>query len=420
MPYRWARHRVYDAAGNDKTGRAAISLLAVARAAAEETLQGSPMASAWLKLFRTQLSEGDNHWLRWRGDFAESAELRRAYSGLYGRFFARALLTDHLGLSRFLSLKRNGLQISNSVRIERTTKGDIPDWIAWDDRNARFVLCEAKGSLSATDFLKRGIPNCVRDGKKQFGRVECFDRRRRINLSAWVAASRWATEERKGGPVTILWDPPADDRPFDEEEAARHRAAIGHAWLESIAPSLGWNSAEALQSSERRREALVVRVKPGPVPPDREWPASDDEFDMDVLLPPDLRVQSVAFTERGGMRRSIEARDELTESELYPDRSLLDRPEHEKDDHEQQYILSLITRFGIRPLRTASDIADLLHAQEQAVRLEEPAMVVGLPVGVDPSQRDTIIWRDEGGIAAKGGLAIFDLRMAEILKFGEG
>ena len=71
-------------------------------------------------------------------------------------------------------------------------------------------------------------------------------------------------------------------------------------------------------------------------------------------------------------------------------------------------------------MRTASDFGDVLRAQKQAVRIEEPAMVVGLPVGLDPSQRDTIIWRDEGGIAAKGGLAIFDLRMAEIIKFGEG
>ena len=100
--YRWSRHRTHDGAGNDSIGLAPISLWWVARAAAEETLQGAPLVAAWLKLFREHLSVGDRYWLRWRGDLAESAELRRAYSGLYGRFFARALLSEHLGFSRFL------------------------------------------------------------------------------------------------------------------------------------------------------------------------------------------------------------------------------------------------------------------------------------------------------------------------------
>ena len=36
--YRWTRHRVFDASGNDKKGHAAISMWWIARAAAEEDL----------------------------------------------------------------------------------------------------------------------------------------------------------------------------------------------------------------------------------------------------------------------------------------------------------------------------------------------------------------------------------------------
>ncbi|HYJ84149.1 MAG TPA: hypothetical protein VEW26_15050, partial [Allosphingosinicella sp.] len=250
MSYRWARHRVFDEQGKDKTGLAAISLWWMARAAAEETLQGSPLVAAWLKLFATQLSTADTYWLRWRGDLAESAELRRAYSGLYGRFVARALLERHLGLSRFISLGRNGVDIPGSAKVLRVHTGDIPDWIAWDERNARFVLGEAKGSLTGTDFLAQDGPKCVHSGKEQFERVQTYVSGRLIEPGRWVAATRWATDERNGYPVTVLWDPPVDERPFSEEEAERHRLAIGRAWFDSIAPGFGLDNAEDLIGGE--------------------------------------------------------------------------------------------------------------------------------------------------------------------------
>lgn len=210
----------------------------LARAAAEETMQGSPLAPAWLKLFRTHLSEDDPYWLRWRGDLAESAELRRAYSGLYGRFFARALLSNHLGLTNFTSLMRNGVQVG-TVLVERTRRGDIPDWIAWDDANSRFVLCEAKGSLASKDFLEPRGPKCARDGKKQFSRVRTLEGTRIIHPSQWVAATRWATDDRDGDPITLLWDPPVDETTFGAREAKIHRTAMTRAWLDSLAPALG-------------------------------------------------------------------------------------------------------------------------------------------------------------------------------------
>ena len=117
-------------------------------------------------------------------DLAESAELRRTYSD--GRFVARALLTHHLGFTRFLSLKRNGLEVQGSVKVERTNGRDIPDWLAWDDRHSRFVLGEAKGSLTAADFLSPGMPKCVGNGKDQFDRVRTCKRGRIIHPARWV------------------------------------------------------------------------------------------------------------------------------------------------------------------------------------------------------------------------------------------
>ncbi|TCQ02690.1 hypothetical protein C8J34_11654 [Rhizobium sp. PP-F2F-G36] len=301
--YRWTKHKVVDAAGNRSVGDVPISLWWLARAAAEETLQGSPMVSAWLTLFRSHLNSTELHELRWNGDLAESAELRRSYSGLYGRFMARALLTHHLGLSRFVSLKRNGISLPGSIAVTRNAAGDIPDWLAWDSRNNRFALCEAKGSLTANDFLTRDPPRCVADGKKQFRRVSSAISGRVTHPAEWVAASRWSTDQRGGPPITLLWDPPVSDTPFEPEEADRHREAITRAWLDSIGPGFGLANANEVLATAEKDHTVVVRAKPGPVPESRDWPLGGgfgvDETDItdDVIVstdaPLDLGLRTI-------------------------------------------------------------------------------------------------------------------------------
>lgn len=423
MSYRWTQHRVFDEQGNDKSGLAAISLWRVARAAAEETLQGAPLVAAWLKLFATQLSEFDTYWLRWRGDLAESAELRRAYSGLYGRFFARALLEHHLGLSSFISLKRNGISIPGSAMVVRTHRGDIPDWIAWDERNLRFVLGEAKGSLTGTDFLAGGGPKCIEAGKQQFERVETHVSGRVVEPGRWVAATRWATDERNGYPITVLWDPPVDKEPFSGEEAERHRTAIARAWLDSIAPGFGWQNADDLITGDRTDRIVLIHAPPEQDSPDATWPAAEQEADAPEYLnrsasqgrPPTLRASTLRTGELIH-RRFV---DDLGESILYHDRSILESPEKERVPHEGAYVAALITRFGIRPLRTTEEFEALQRAQERAQSLEEPAMIIGLPSDFSPATSpDANTWLSGAGIASAGRLALFDLRSVSVKPAG--
>jgi hypothetical protein len=407
--YRWTTHRLYEGPGKDYSGDAPISLWRIARCAAEETLQGSPLASAWLKLFRTQLSGGDKYWLRWSGDFAESAELRRAYSGLYGRFFARALLSHHLGHSRFVSLKRNGVTIPGSVSVNRSMKGDIPDWIAWDDASSRFVLCEAKGSLTAKDFLVKGGPQCVLEGKKQFTRVEVIDGTTVVKPLKWVAATRWATEARKGNPITVLWDPPTDGEPFSAADASRHRKAITMAWLDSIAPGLGWSRGDELISNDRAREALIVRASPGPMPEDKDWtpPIGGDGSSQISSGMTSIGVSSQVSDEPVLPR--------LETSDVYAGTQLLAPPKPEKSPLKRGFLAAIVTRFGVRPVRYAGDFEFLQREQERARNLEEPAMLVGIPLNLDPGRRPTRdAWIDGAGISAVGDLAVFDLRQVEV------
>ncbi len=407
MAYRWTMHRVYDAAGSDTSGPSPLSLWWLARAAAEETLQGSPLAASWLKLFRGHLSASETYWLQWAEDLAQSAELRRTYSGLYGRFTARALLTAHLGLSRFISLGRNGVEVPGSISVERIKKGDIPDWIAWDDRAARHVLCEAKGSLTANDFLGTGPPKCVVEGKAQFDRVHCSGPTGTLSPARWVAASRWATELRGGQATTLLWDPPSDHEPLPEELARRSREAMTRAWLDSLAPALGWRDASELLSGEREGSAVIVRAKPGPIPHEADWPLANTSEAAD-LAGARARAESTP-------RIVTQVATTLSTSALYQADWVSQERPSEKVALERRFVSALVTPYGVRPIRGAADVEELLRARDRAQTLEQPAMLVGIPLGLDPAAAlSDDLWLDGAGIARSQDLAVFDLRRIDV------
>jgi len=394
--YRWTQHRVFDAAGNDSIVLEPLSLWWVARAAAEETLQGGALVSGWLKLFKTQLSLTERVYLRWRGDLAESAEVRRAYSGLYGRFMARALLSRHLGLTRFIPLKRELTAIDGSVVVRRNGAGDIPDWLAWDGRHLRFALCEAKGSLTSNDFLGPGCPKCVSNGKSQFSRVVVEDGTSILQPIQWVAATRWSTDRRSVVPVTVLWDPPTQYDPFTPEQAKRHQAAIGRAWLESIAPGMGWRSAADLLSGDRVSAAVNVRAEPALVSTEDDWPETDEDTDS-------------GLTSFHGATSSAR--------EFVPERLQREREQEGQaiSVHEGEYLVAVVTRFGIRPVRSRGEFETLQREQDRALAREEPAMLVALPLGYDfDTGPDEKTWISEAGIAKENDLAIFDLRRIKV------
>lgn len=447
---RWTKHKTVDAAGNHAESDTPIDIWRIAQAAAEETLQGSPMAPAWLTLFRSHLSSNELRLLRWSSDLAESAELRRTYSGLYGRFVARALLTHHLKLSRFVSLNRSGIDLDNSLRVRRQSHGDIPDWLAWDEVNHRFVLCEAKGSLTANDFLGVGTPKCILEGKRQFERVRSELGGRPYKPGQWVAATRWSTDERKVQPVTLLWDPPVTEHAFEPEEAAQHKEAISRAWLNSIARGLGAEGADNLLALARQDRTVVLRAKPGSIPDERNWPRGKTaRVDFQVAQttpsigdtqPPratlDLFPQEYDGSEayRAGRRfaekesiplaqdaQRVDAptKMSLVELPIYADGEVLRLREQEKDPFEGAFVAALVTSLGVRPIRTKSDFIEMQRAQERAQKAIEPAMLIGIPRDFDlRGARYERGWRDGAGLAMSNDLAVFDLREAEI-KMGD-
>ena len=371
MPYRWTNIRTVEpSVSHDNIVHQPFSLWWAALAASDETMQGGPLVPAWLLLFSAHLSSADKMRLRWGGDLAESAELRRAYSALYGRYFSRALLASRLGLTDFVPLRTNKTRLPNGITIERTSKGDIPDWIAWDPAAGAYCLCEAKGSLTGrqADFMT-GQPACVRDGKRQFGRVQVLDRSgRALATRNWVAANLWSTDGRPRESVSLLWDPPADGAALSEDDRQQHADGIRRRRIANIALRLG---RIGLLGSARRTGGALLRVT---AKPDRDgMPANVSKTNEDELLRP------------------------------------IERPAEEL--HEGTYAAAMITAFGIRPIVTSEDVSVLKSVRKSW----EPAMLFGLSVSAlraDEAIRST--WVSGQGIAAPDGLSLFDLHRVEV------
>ena len=341
-----------------------LNLWWAALAAADETIQGGPLAPAWLRLFEAHLSGSETAMLRWRGHLGESAEMRRAYSGLYGRYFARAVLTAELGITFFVPLQTNATPIPGGVTMNRVGSGDIPDWIAWDQGAGSHVLCEAKGRLSGSEgrFLC-GKPGCIDGGKAQFDKVDVTDSSgRRIATRNWIAANLWSTDRVKRSPVSLLWDPPGEGERLTREVAERHAQAIRRQRDATVAARLG--------NPERR-----VRIAIAP---------SDDDMGA-------RSVQGSEDNRSGAIEHSP------------------------REPHEGDYLAAVITPLGVRPIRDEDDLQAAHAMRERADDTGEPAMIFGL-ANAEPQASKTgeVPWLSENGIASPDGLGLFNLRNAEI------
>lgn len=97
--------------------------------------------------------------------------------------------------------------------------------------------------------------------------------------------------------------------------------------------------------------------------------------------------------------------------ETYSDPSLLSPPKGEDAAHEGAYLAVLVSGMGMRAIRSAEDLAALYQAREAARDRKEPAMLLGLPLGLDPAAPSKgTAWLDGAGIVPQGQLAVFDLR----------
>jgi hypothetical protein len=242
----------------------AFDLQWAALGAAQETLQSSIIERSWLNLFVSSLSTTDVTWLRWAdGGLGAGTELRRAYSGLFGRFFARGLLENMLGVVSMIPLQSQGpTDLGNETTVSRCKGGDMPDWVGWSPALGRYVLAEAKGRLTGTHSAWMSkTPNCITKGLRQFERCKVTRQGAKLRTKNWLVASLWATDVNANHqPVMVAWDPEEDGQDLGQDEQLMHQRELERRWALSILRAMGRQEVVSLPDKAPRRRLGLVKV----------------------------------------------------------------------------------------------------------------------------------------------------------------
>ena len=206
-----------------KSSQLSLSLLELARAHFIEVgLTGGPVAT-FVSMFDAFITS--DSMLTWKGNGPGAGrELRRSYSNIHGRTFARAYLEKCEGVKFLLPIegKRFCFAPHAVIRLRDGEDGDMPDWIGVNAK--RFVVAEAKGTYENRNWEyalwagKRSLPQCLQRGQGQVARVQIDLNRNRlfdIKFKGWTVASRWATENDKLDPWLVALDSEHGSEPVD-------------------------------------------------------------------------------------------------------------------------------------------------------------------------------------------------------------
>ncbi len=201
----------------------------IAEAAIQEIIQLSLSASPF-DLFLEELLNPATGWFEWIGSLGQIRETKTALSGLFGRFIARAYLTEVWGYEHFHPLHMNVTPLAQSpiMAAVQTDPGDLPDWLIAPDATSSYMyIAEAKGSHDISGPWSR-----LRAAKRQAERVSLFRGIDKLITKRFAIATRWAVHghPKLTKPWIVVDDPDDGDvTPTDADYRRMRRGiALGH------------------------------------------------------------------------------------------------------------------------------------------------------------------------------------------------
>lgn len=216
----------------------------VARAAWGEILQTAPNSTSLFAFLEDLLAPGPD--LIWRGRGpGRGTEMRRSFSGLFGRFFARAYLEVHHEFVWFAAIDGDNYRLSPNWRVKRFTKAEMPDWIC--ARPGALAIGEAKGSHQKSNATGSGRPGPIKtaDGQIKGVRVQRLTPTQRgprwhnRSVKGWAVMSRWGLVDPPRAPFLYALDPETEGAPLTEAERDDLVQAVARAHIEQTAYGLG-------------------------------------------------------------------------------------------------------------------------------------------------------------------------------------
>lgn len=259
-----------------------MPLSELGNAAARETFTTAtlPFAAAWIDLFQSMIA-ADHYDLRWRENGpGVGRDARIAYSGLFGRYMARAYLMGNEGVRVLVPLdEARRLLDGTPYSIEKDPPGYglEADWIGLDDRR-RLVIVEAKGSFNKevrTWYGPDRLPNILQTALGQAERTAVFRMNRPLPAKRWAIVSRWANEENRSRPTVIAWGP--DEEELHRDDYGALARLLHRADVECVLKGLGHT--EAVETVNRRLSSPHIRPPSPRIPGDMSLRVGDQSVE---------------------------------------------------------------------------------------------------------------------------------------------
>ena len=237
-----------------------LPLSALGLAAVRETFltDTREMAGLWTGMFSRSLTASGE--LRWRDNgLGIGGDARNAYSGLLGRFMARAYLTEEEEVLVLIPLdeaKRRLKHSSWSLKKLPQTSGSQADWIGRDENG--YVIAEAKGTYRGSEEgWSTGHPKALKKAIDQTkNTVMHHISGKHFPARRWAIASQWATEHNKLTPKILAWDLQGQD--IDNRERSRLDKILFQADISAILHGLGYSS--TIEREEDGLWRLIYRL----------------------------------------------------------------------------------------------------------------------------------------------------------------
>lgn len=204
--------------------------------------------------------------------------MRRAFSGLFGRFFARAYLQRYHGFTWFVPIDGSPTILSNRARIVQKpgSSAEMPDWFC--AQPGQVAVAEAKGSHQRSNVTAQTLPGPVKTAEKQIGgvvlEIRSFGRGgveicTARSVKGWAVMSRWGVEEPDRDAFQYVLDPSTAGNPSPTATASiwcrtLHVFTSLKRWRGWATPISRANSALGLEGAARPQQTATIEIEGEP------------------------------------------------------------------------------------------------------------------------------------------------------------
>jgi hypothetical protein len=256
-----------------KAGTLAFDLRKVAYCGMKELLQTCKTGGPMFALMEALLTPGDGRPLVWRESGpGVGAEMRNAWSGLFGRFFARAFL-EREGYTWFYPIPRNPTVITRNLIVQRLAAGEIADWVcARSSQTAsrgNVVVAEAKGRHREGTLRLGQLPRTLRNAVSQIANTLVWFKPtggiqyQRRGMKGIAILSRWTNQDKPSSRAILrAVDPETPGDPLNSDEERLLTEQLGQLFISDLLQGMGYNDlawfAQPPEKTWNAQEALSI------------------------------------------------------------------------------------------------------------------------------------------------------------------